>query len=131
MDGFTGGAATPSGGLNVVLLKHGISRQAVKARLPVSIYHPCAIRGDAAGELSPDLVRELGPCLGRQLPPAAKFVVGGDVRASTPAFLAALVEGLCQAGLDVVDLGLLPTPMIYYAQRRLAADRLRHRDRLA
>jgi phosphomannomutase / phosphoglucomutase len=62
-----------------------------------------------------------GRALGRQLPPAAKFVVGGDVRESTPPFLAALIEGLCQAGLDVVDLGLLPTPMIYYAKRRLNA----------
>ncbi len=88
----------------------------------MSIYQPCAIRGDAAGELSPALYESWGRALGGQLPPMAKFVVGGDVRASTPAFLAALVEGLCQAGLDVVDLGLLPTPMIYYAQHRLAAQ---------
>ncbi len=73
-------------------------------------------------ELSPALYEAWGRALGRQLPPSAKFVVGGDVRESTPAFLAALVEGLCQAGLDVVDLGLLPTPMIYYAKRRLHAD---------
>ena len=73
-------------------------------------------------ELSPALYEAWGRALGRQLPPAAKFVVGGDVRESTPPFLAALVDGLCQAGLDVVDLGLLPTPMIYYAKRRLHAD---------
>jgi phosphomannomutase len=60
--------------------------------------------------------------LGRRLPPMAKCVVGGDVRASTPAFLAALVEGLCDAGLDVVDLGILPTPVVYYAQRRMRAQ---------
>ena len=90
------------------------------ARLPVSIYQPCAIRGDAATELSPELYESWGRVLGRQLPPRTKFVVGGDVRASTPRFLAALVDGLCQAGLDVVNLGLLPTPMIYYARHRLA-----------
>ncbi len=70
----------------------------------------------------PALYESWGRALGRQLPPMAKFVVGGDVRASTPPFLAALMEGLCQAGLDVVDLGLLPTPMIYYAKHRLQAD---------
>jgi phosphomannomutase / phosphoglucomutase len=88
----------------------------------MSIYKPCDIRGDAARELSPTLYAGWGRALGRQLPPMAKFVVGGDVRASTPQFLAALVDGLCQAGLDVVDLGRLPTPMIYYAKHRLHAD---------
>jgi len=87
----------------------------------VSIYKPCDIRGSAASELSPELYRRWGLALGRQLQPKAKFVVGGDVRQSTPGFLAALVEGLCGAGMDVVHLGTLPTPMIYYAQRRLNA----------
>jgi len=88
----------------------------------VSVYKPCDIRGDAATELSAALYEAWGRALGRQLAPSAKFVVGGDVRESTPAFLAALIDGLCQAGLNVVDLGLLPTPMIYYAKRRLHAD---------
>ncbi len=88
----------------------------------MTIYKPCDIRGDAAWELTPALYKGWGRALGQRLPPMAKFLVGGDVRASTPQFLAALVEGLCQAGLDVVDLGLLPTPMIYYAKGRLHAD---------
>lgn len=88
----------------------------------MSIYKPCDIRGDAAKELSPALYASWGRALGQQLTPTAKFVVGGDVRASTPGFLAALIDGLCQAGLDVVDLGMLPTPMIYYAKQRLQAD---------
>ena len=88
----------------------------------MTIYKPCDIRGDAAGELTPALYQGWGRTLGFRLPPMAKFVVGGDVRASTPPFLAALVDGLCHAGLDVVDLGLLPTPMIYYAKQRLHAD---------
>jgi phosphomannomutase/phosphoglucomutase len=60
--------------------------------------------------------------LGAQLPAHAKFVVGGDSHQSTPKLVAALVHGLCHAGLDVVDLGSLPTPMIYYAARRLRAE---------
>lgn len=88
----------------------------------MSVYKPCDIRGNVATELSPSLYEAWGRELGRQLPPAAKFVVGGDVRESTPPFLASLIDGLCHAGLDVVDVGLLPTPMIYYAKRRLNAD---------
>jgi phosphomannomutase / phosphoglucomutase len=83
---------------------------------------PCDIRGNAATELSPTLYEAWGRALGRQLSPSAKFVVGGDVRESTPPFLAALIDGLCQEGLNVVDLGLIPTPMIHYAKRRLHAD---------
>jgi phosphomannomutase / phosphoglucomutase len=88
----------------------------------VSIYKPCGIRGDAASELNAGLYRRWGLALGLELEPNAKFVVGGDIRDSTPEFLAAFMDGLCQAGLDVVDLGQLPTPMIYYARHRLNAD---------
>ncbi|MGD0517327.1 MAG: hypothetical protein ABSA26_07305, partial [Thermoguttaceae bacterium] len=88
----------------------------------MSIYQPCGIRGDAAGELNVDLYRRWGLALGMELEPNAKFVVGGDMRGSTPEFLSALVDGLCQAGLDVVDLGQIPTPMIRYARHRLNAD---------
>jgi len=88
----------------------------------VSVYKPCDIRGLADAELSAAMYEAWGRELGRQLDAGAKFVVGGDCRDSTPPFLAALVEGLCRSGLDVVDLGLLPTPMIYYAKRRLEAD---------
>ena len=87
----------------------------------MSIYKPCDIRGSATQELTPALYRSWGHTLGSRVEPAEKFVVGGDVRGSTPEFLAALVAGLCDAGLDVVDLGMLPTPMIYHARRRLAA----------
>lgn len=88
----------------------------------MSIYRPCDIRGDGVRELSPAMYRAWGAWLGRRLPRAAKFVAGGDVRDSTPAFLAAFMEGLCQNGLDVVNLGILPTPMVYYAKRRLQAE---------
>ena len=87
----------------------------------MSIYRSCDIRGVAATELTPELYQRWGCVLGNRVEPAAKFVVGGDVRGSTPRFLAALVDGLCEAGVDVVNLGQLPTPMIYHALRRLSA----------
>lgn len=88
----------------------------------MSIYKPCDIRGTAGGELTPELYRRWGVTLGEQVQPGAKFVIGGDGRDSTPDFLAALADGLCRAGIDVVTVGSLPTPMIYYAKRRLGAD---------
>jgi phosphomannomutase len=87
----------------------------------MSIYRPCSIRGDADQELSPDMFRNWGFTLGRQLAPADKFVVGGDGRRSTPTLKAALVDGLCLAGVDCIDLGELPTPLVYHAKRRIRA----------
>lgn len=87
----------------------------------MSIYKPCDIRGRADSELKPELYRSWGRALGYQVPAREKFVVGGDVRSSTPAFLDALMQGLCEAGADTVNLGVLPTPMVYYAKRRLGA----------
>lgn len=87
----------------------------------MSVYKPCDIRGHYPSDLTPELYRSWGRALGRQAPPASKIVVGGDVRFSTPDLLRALIEGLSQSGAGVVDLGTLPTPMIYYAKRRLRA----------
>jgi len=87
----------------------------------LSIYKPCDIRGVAGTELEPEFYRRWGRGLGLQVAPKAKFVIGGDVRRSTPEFLAALADGLCRAGVDVINLDVLTTPMIYYAKRRLQA----------
>jgi len=88
----------------------------------LSIYKPCDIRGNATDELTPELYHRWGRALGLQVAPGDKFVVGGDCRGSTSRFLAALVAGLAEAGMDVIDLGILPTPMVYHARRRVGAS---------
>ena len=88
----------------------------------MSVYKPCDIRGHYPSDLSPELYRSWGRALGRQVEQGSKFVVGGDVRLSTQNLLASLIEGLSQNPIDVVDVGELPTPMVYYAKRRLKAS---------
>ncbi len=46
-------------------------------------------------------------------------VVGGDARKSTPPLKAALISGLVKTGCNVIDIGLVPTPLFYFAQRYL------------
>jgi phosphomannomutase / phosphoglucomutase len=87
----------------------------------VSIYKPCDIRGEVADELTPELYHRWGCALGMQVRRDEKFVVGGDNRRSTPDFLDALTDGLAETGVDTINLGQLPTPMIYHAKRRLKA----------
>jgi len=50
------------------------------------------------------------------------IAVGRDGRLSSPALEAALVEGLAGAGIDVVRIGLGPTPMLYFATNTLPVD---------
>ncbi|MBY0501139.1 MAG: phosphomannomutase/phosphoglucomutase [Alphaproteobacteria bacterium] len=47
------------------------------------------------------------------------IAVGEDVRVSSPQLSSALIQGLCEAGLDVYSLGVVPTPMLYFAEYTL------------
>ncbi|MDB5686402.1 MAG: phosphomannomutase [Rhizorhabdus sp.] len=51
-----------------------------------------------------------------------RVAVGYDGRLSSPTLEAALIEGLTQSGVDVVRIGLGPTPMLYYAEAILEVD---------
>jgi phosphomannomutase len=51
-----------------------------------------------------------------------RVAVGRDGRLSSPDLAAALIEGLMAAGMAVEDVGLGPTPMLYYAAKALEAD---------
>ncbi len=48
--------------------------------------------------------------------------VGRDIRDSSPAIFRELTRGLMEAGADVLDLGLVTTPMVYFAASRLEVD---------
>ncbi|MGQ7392081.1 phosphomannomutase/phosphoglucomutase, partial [Streptococcus suis] len=51
-----------------------------------------------------------------------RVAMGFDGRTSSPAFAAALLDGLTAAGVDVVRTGMGPTPMLYYAEATLEVD---------
>ncbi|MBU3077205.1 phosphoglucomutase/phosphomannomutase PgmG [Sphingomonas quercus] len=51
-----------------------------------------------------------------------RVAVGYDGRVSSPVLEAALIEGLTQSGVDVVRIGLGPTPMLYFAEATLEVD---------
>lgn len=86
----------------------------------MSIFKACDIRGEYGSELTDEHARLLGQAVGTRLQGGA-VVVGGDVRLSTPALKAALVEGLASTGCRVLDVGIVPTPALYFAKRKLGA----------
>ena len=80
---------------------------------------------DIRGIVDRTLTEEAAELIGRGLGTmgAAKgvkrFVVGRDGRLSGPRLVAALTRGLNAAGMDVTDIGVVATPMVYYATHEL------------
>ena len=86
-------------------------------------FHPTVlreydIRGIIGETLGADDARAIGRSFGSVLAEAGgrKVAVGYDGRVSSPMLEHALVEGLNASGMDVVRIGMGPTPMLYYAE---------------
>ena len=75
------------------------------------------VRGVFGESLGADDARAIGRCFGTQVVRAGggAVVVGLDGRVSSPILEHALVEGLSASGAEVVRIGLVPTPMLYFA----------------
>lgn len=72
------------------------------------------IRGLAPQELTPELAYNVGQAM-VLFTKAKTVVVGRDERASTPALFKALTDGIMSQGADVIDVGKIPTPLLYFA----------------
>jgi phosphomannomutase len=87
----------------------------------MSIFKAYDIRGIVGKELDEDLAHKIGRGFATLLKPKT-VVVARDMRPHSPALAAALVRGLTQQGVDVVDIGMASTPMCYFANGSLKAD---------
>jgi len=79
------------------------------------------IRGKLDTELNEDIARRIGRAFGEYLKPR-RVAVGGDVRQTSAALKQAVAEGLMDAGVDVIDLGMTGTEEIYFAAFHLDVD---------
>ncbi|OJT47073.1 phosphomannomutase CpsG, partial [Serratia plymuthica] len=79
------------------------------------------IRGRLGEELNTDIAYRIGRAYGEFLKPK-EVVVGGDVRLTSEELKLALAEGLRDAGVDVLDIGLSGTEEIYFATFHLGID---------
>jgi phosphomannomutase len=84
------------------------------------IFKAYDIRGVTPDELDAEGAHRIGRATARFIG-AATLAVGRDARRSSPELFEALVRGIHDEGIDVVDLGLISTPMLYYAVEALAA----------
>jgi phosphomannomutase len=89
-----------------------------------SIFKAYDIRGVVGQTLNEELAEHLGRAFGTEAKALGEkaVAVGRDGRVSGPGLVAALIRGLRSTGLDVVDIGAVTTPMLYY----VAATRGQH-----
>ena len=93
-------------------------------QLAASIFKAYDIRGVVPSTLTPEVAEALGKAFGTiALAQGEQSVaVGRDGRLSGPSLSAALVRGLVAAGIDVMDVGMVTTPMLYFAASTLCTS---------
>jgi phosphomannomutase/phosphoglucomutase len=93
--------------------------------LSKTIFKAYDIRGVIDSTLDAGVARSIGQAFGQAALAKGEnsVVIGRDGRLSGPALSAALAEGLQAAGVDVIDLGMVATPMVYFATNVLEGTR--------
>ena len=82
-----------------------------------SIFKPYDIRGIVEKELTPEVVKLIGLAIGSESIAHGErgIVVGRDGRLTGPMLSESLISGLIESGCHVVDIGMVPTPLVYFA----------------
>jgi phosphomannomutase/phosphoglucomutase len=92
-------------------------------KLPAEIFRAYDIRGIVGTTLTAPIVRAIGQALGTLALEAsgakAAIAIGRDGRLSGPELSAALAEGIASSGANVLNVGMVPTPVAYFAAHHL------------
>ena len=85
--------------------------------IPSSIFKAYDIRGIVETELTPEIVKLIGKAVGSESIEKGErgVVVGRDGRLSGPELSEALISGLIESGCHVVNIGMVPSPVVYFA----------------
>lgn len=91
---------------------------------PPEIFKAYDIRGVVGKTLTPEITASIGQAIGSEALARGQsaIAIGRDGRLSGPGLAAALAEGIRASGIDVVDLGLVATPMCYFAAHHLGTN---------
>ncbi|MBC48077.1 MAG: phosphomannomutase/phosphoglucomutase [Thiotrichales bacterium] len=92
--------------------------------IPSSIFKAYDIRGIVETELTSDIVKLIGKAVGSESIAMGErgVVVGRDGRLSGPELSEALISGLIESGCHVVNIGMVPSPVVYFATYTKAAS---------
>ncbi|MDP2241181.1 MAG: phosphomannomutase/phosphoglucomutase [Burkholderiales bacterium] len=89
--------------------------------IPPEIFKAYDIRGIVGRTLTPQIAERIGHAIGSEARARKQkaIAVGRDGRHSGPELSVALANGIRQSGIDVVDVGQVATPMLYFATHHL------------
>lgn len=101
----------------------GNSRQASPAAglsdidIPQEIFRSYDIRGLVPEQITPEFAERLGQAVGSEAQERGEqsIIVARDGRSHSEALTKALVKGILQTGCSVIDIGIVPTPLMYFA----------------
>jgi len=90
-------------------------------RVPASIFKAYDIRGIVGDTLTPEIACDIGRALGSEAYERGQqsIIVARDGRLSGPKMIESLIKGLRETGRDVIDIGMVPTPVLYFATQYL------------
>jgi phosphomannomutase len=89
--------------------------------LDPKVFKAYDVRGIYPAELDEEGARAIGRAYAEQFEPRT-IAVGRDMRVSSPAMQEAFVRGAAEAGVDVLDIGMIGTEMLYHAVGELGLD---------
>ena len=93
-------------------------------QISAHVFKAYDIRGVVPSALNPDVALALGRAFGTQALAQGEttVAVGRDGRLSGPALAQALINGLMEAGVQVIDIGMVTTPQLYFAANTLCSS---------
>ena len=88
------------------------------------IFREYDIRGVVKDDFTDDVVINIGKAYGTLVKEkgAEKIALSGDIRTTTPRLKELFAEGVLSTGIDVVDIGIIPTPANYYSMYKMDID---------
>lgn len=124
---LTGGSNVPPSeaitepNLKAVEITDAVGETAAPPEISQTIFRTYDIRGIVGQDLTPEIVQLLGRSIGSEAAVREQqtVIVGRDGRVSSPELATALIAGLRAAGRNVIDIGMVPTPVLYFATHTL------------
>ena len=96
----------------------------VKMEIDPKIFRAYDIRGIVGHTFNADVVEAIGLAIGSEAKDRQQqaVAVGRDGRSHGPELAAALIKGIAASGMNVIDVGMVPTPVLYFAAKHLEID---------